>query len=300
MIKGLRTFLYELKYAFVGMKRHIMLCFSAISAIGITLLLIGSVLIIGLHVNYFSNDVQKDLSIHVILNEDIEDSNSIKKIEKDIIKLKNVSKVEFSTKYNELELMIKEKGDAFKAYRGKSNPLSNAFFVYVKDASSIGKTSTQIENIKGVSSTAFGGDSVTSLVKMLNMIQKIGLGIVTLLILLSLYLIYNTIKTTIDSRSDEIMIMRTVGATNGFISNPFIVEGIFIGLLGAVIPFMLVYFGYEKLYESLGGKLFTPMFSLFKPSIIRFEVGLSIIFAGVLIGAFASLLAVRKYLKMKR
>ena len=145
-----------------------------------------------------------------------------------------------------------------------------------------------------------GGDSVTSLVEMLNMIQKIGLGIVALLILLSLYLIYNTIKTTIDSRSDEIMIMRTVGATNGFISNPFIVEGIFIGLLGSVVPYLLVHFGYEKLYESLNGKLFTPMFSLFKPSVIRFEVGLSIIFAGILIGGFASLFAARKYLKMKR
>lgn len=300
MIKGLRTFLYELKYAFVGMKRHIMLCFSAISAIGITLLLIGSVLIIGLHVNYFSNDVQKDLSIHVVLNEDIDDEASIEKVKADISKIKNVSKVEVSDKDNELELMIKEKGEAFKAYRDDANPLSNAFFVYVKNASSIRKTSAQIRKIEGVSSTAFGGDSVTSLVEMLNMIQKIGLGIVALLILLSLYLIYNTIKTTIDSRSDEIMIMRTVGATNGFISNPFIVEGIFIGLLGSVVPYLLVHFGYEKLYESLDGKLFTPMFSLFKPSVIRFEVGLSIIFAGILIGGFASLFAARKYLKMKR
>lgn len=300
MIKGLRTFLYELKYAFVGMKRHIMLCFSAISAIGITLLLIGSVLIIGLHVNYFSNDVQKDLSIHVVLNEDIDDEASIEKVKADISKIKNVSKVEVSDKDNELELMIKEKGEAFKAYRGDANPLSNAFFVYVKNASSIRKTSAQIRKIEGVSSTAFGGDSVTSLVEMLNMIQKIGLGIVALLILLSLYLIYNIIKTTIDSRSDEIMIMRTVGATNGFISNPFIVEGIFIGLLGSVVPYLLVHFGYEKLYESLDGKLFTPMFSLFKPSVIRFEVELSIIFAGILIGGFASLFAARKYLKMKR
>ena len=88
MIKGLRTFLYELKYAFVGMKRHIMLCFSAISAIGITLLLIGSVLIIGLHVDYFSNDVQKDLSIHVVLNEDIDDEASIEKVKADISKIK--------------------------------------------------------------------------------------------------------------------------------------------------------------------------------------------------------------------
>ena len=290
MMKGLRTFLYELKYAFLQMKRHIMLCFSAISAIGITLLLIGSILIIGLHVNYFSNDVQKDLSIHVILNEDIDDETAISSIQSEISKLKNVSKVEVSSKDDELELMIKEKGDAFKAYRGETNPLSNAFFVYVKNASSIRKTSAQIQKIDGVSSTAFGGDSVTSLVDMLNMIQKIGLGIV----------IYNTIRTTIDSRSDEIIIMRTVGATNGFISNPFIVEGIFIGLFGSIVPYLLVHFGYEKLYESLDGKLFTPMFALFKPSTISFQVGLSIILAGALIGGFASLFAARKYLKMKR
>lgn len=172
-MKGLRTFLYELKYAFLQMKRHIMLCFSAISAIGITLLLIGAVLIIGLHVNYFSNDVQKDLSIHVILNEDIKDEASIQDINDKISKLKNVDKVEFSSKDNELELMIKEKGSAFKAYRGDSNPLSNAFFVYLKDASNIRKTSAQIKKIDGVASTAFGGDSVTSLVEMLNMIQKL-------------------------------------------------------------------------------------------------------------------------------
>ena len=168
MMKGLRTFLYELKYAFLQMKRHIMLCFSAISAIGITLLLIGSILIIGLHVNYFSNDVQKDLSIHVILNEDIDDETAISSIQSEISKLKNVSKVEVSSKDDELELMIKEKGDAFKAYRGETNPLSNAFFVYVKNASSIRKTSVQIQKIDGVSSTAFGGDSVTSLVDMLS------------------------------------------------------------------------------------------------------------------------------------
>lgn len=300
MMKGLRTFLYELKYAFLGMKRHIMLCFSAISAIGITLLLIGALLIIGFHVDYFSNGVQKDLSIHVILNEDITDESSIDDIKNEISKLKNVENVDFSSKDNELELMIKEKGSAFKAYRGDSNPLSNAFFVFVRNASSINETSKQIKNIDGVASVAFGGDSVTSLVEMLNMIQKIGIGIVALLIVLSLYLIYNTIRTTIDSRRDEILIMRTVGATNGFISNPFIVEGIIIGLLGSVIPYLIVHFGYQKLYTSLNGQLFTPMFALFKPDVINFQVGSSIVLAGVLIGGFASLLAARKYLKMKR
>lgn len=300
MMKVLRTFLYELKYAFIGIKRHMVLCFSAISAIALTLLLVGTILILGMHVDYFSKDVQKDLSIHVILNEDIKDDQEIRQIKQEILRMKNVSKVVLSDSDQELELMIKEKGDAFKAYRGKENPLSNAFFVYVKNPAKIAQTSKNIEKLQGVSSSAFGGSSVTTLVKMLSIVQKIGIGIVILLVLLSLYLIYNTIRTTIDSRSDEIMIMRTVGATNSFISQPFIVEGIVIGLIGACIPFVCLYYGYQQIYTMLSGQLFTPMFSLFKPEIIHVRIGVSILVFGICIGGFASYLATRKYLKMKR
>lgn len=300
MMKVLRTFLYELKYAFIGMKRHMVLCFSAISAIALTLLLVASILILGMHVNYFSKDIQKDLSIHVILNQDITDEASIDSVKKEVLKLKNVKNVVVSTSDQELELMIKEKGNAFKAYRGKNNPLANALFVYVKDPSKITKTSQNIEKIDGVSSSAYGGSSVTSLVKMLSLIQRIGIAVVALLVLLSLYLIYNTIRTTIDSRSEEILIMRTVGATNSFISKPFIVEGIVIGLIGACIPFMCIFYGYQKVYTMLQGQLFTPMFSLFKPDVIHLQIGIVMLLGGICIGGFASSLATRKYLKMKR
>lgn len=296
----LRTFLYELKYAFIGINRHLMLCISSMSAIAVTLLLIGLVGILSVHVNYFSTDIKQDLTIHVILKENVTSQEDIDSVKKEIKAINNVAKVELSTKENELEMMIKEKGEAFKEYRGKNNPLSNAFFVHVKDASKIDKTSKQIRHLQNVSSTAFGGDSVTRLVEMLSLIQKIGLGIVILLVLLSLYLIYNTIKTTIDSRSDEIIIMRTVGATNGFIGKPFIVQGIIIGLVGSCIPYVLLCIGYRKVYDLVQGKLFTPMFSLFKPSTVNFELGILLIVIGILIGGFASWLATRKYIKMRR
>lgn len=297
---SIRTFLYELKYAFVGMKRNFMLCISAMSAITVTLFLVGCILVLGIHINYFSNDIKKDLSIHVILDDNIKSDDEIQKMESMIASLSNVSKVELSSADQELELMIKEKGEAFSVYRGENNPLSNAFFVYVKNADKIEKTSQKIENLVGVSSVAYGGSSVTDLVDMLSIVQKIGYGIVALLILLSLYLIFNTVKTTIDSRQDEIMIMRTVGATNGFINKPFIVQGIVIGLLGALLPFLALYFGYQALYTSFSGQIFTPLFTLFKPKYMYIRVGGCIFLMGILIGGFASFLATRKYLKMKR
>ncbi len=297
---SIRTFLYELKYAFVGIKRNFMLCLSAMSAITVTLFLVECILVLGIHVNYFSNDIKKDLSVHVVLDDNIKTDEEIQNVESVITSLSNVSKVEFSSTDQELELMIKEKGEAFSVYRGENNPLNNAFFVYVKNADKIEKTSQKIEKIDGVSSVAYGGSSVTDLVDMLLIVQKIGYGIVALLILLSLYLIFNTIKTTIDSRQDEIMIMRTVGATNGFINKPFIVQGIVIGLLGALLPFLALYFGYQALYTSLSGQIFTPLFTLFKPEYMYIRVGSCIFLMGILIGGLASFFATRKYLKMKR
>ena len=127
MKEKLNLALYELKYAFIGIKRHLLLCLSAISAITISLFLMAAFLVVGIHVDHFAMNVQSDLSIHVILDQDIVEDDQIDAIENQILELSNVDSVEFSDKENELELMIDEKGDAFSIYKGEENPLSNAF-----------------------------------------------------------------------------------------------------------------------------------------------------------------------------
>lgn len=291
---------YELKYAFVGIRRHLLLCFSAISAIMVSLFLIAAFLILGVHVDLFASNIQSDLSIHVILDAEITQQEDIDTIYSEISNLSNVDTIQFSSKENELELMIAEKGEAFAIYRGEENPLSNAYFVYVKDGKKIKNTSRQIEKIDGVSSCAYGGSSVTSLVNLLDMVRKVGYVVIALLLVLSIYLIYNSIRTTIYSRQNEIIIMRQVGGTNTFIKRPFEVQGILIGLVGALIPVGILYFGYPRLYTMLGGALFANMFSLIEPDVLLWQISLVVIVVGILIGGFASFLAVTKYLKIKR
>lgn len=300
MKEKLNLALYELKYAFIGIKRHLLLCVSAISAITISLFLMAAFLVVGIHVDHFATNVQSDLSIHVILDQDIVEDDQIDAIEDQILELSNVDSVEFSDKENELELMIDEKGDAFSIYKGEENPLSNAFFVYVQDEKQIQDTSEQIEQIEGVSSSAYGGSSVTQLINLLDMVRKVGYGVILLLLILSIYLIFNTIRTTIFSRQEEIIIMRQVGGTNAFIKRPFEVQGVLIGLFGSLLPVAALYFGYAKLYEVLEGQLFSNLFSLIKPNQIVWQVGLIITLIGLLIGGFASFWAVTKYLKVKR
>lgn len=300
MKEKLNLALYELKYAFIGIKRHLLLCLSAISAITISLFLMAAFLVVGIHVDHFATNVQSDLSIHVILDQDIVEDDQIDAIENQILELSNVDSVEFSDKENELELMIDEKGDAFSIYKGEENPLSNAFFVYVQDEKHIQDTSEQIEQIEGVSSSAYGGSSVTQLINLLDMVRKVGYGVILLLLILSIYLIFNTIRTTIFSRQEEIIIMRQVGGTNAFIKRPFEVQGVLIGLFGSLLPVAALYFGYAKLYEVLEGQLFSNLFSLIEPNQIVWQVGLIITLIGLLIGGFASFWAVTKYLKVKR
>lgn len=300
MKEKLNLALYELKYAFIGIKRHLLLCLSAISAITISLFLMAAFLVVGIHVDHFATNVQSDLSIHVILDQDIVEDDQINAIEDQILELSNVDSIEFSDKENELELMIDEKGDAFSIYKGEENPLSNAFFVYVQDEKQIQDTSEQIEQIEGVSSSAYGGSSVTQLINLLDMVRKVGYGVILLLLILSIYLIFNTIRTTIFSRQEEIIIMRQVGGTNAFIKRPFEVQGVLIGLFGSLLPVAALYFGYTKLYEVLEGQLFSNLFSLIEPNQIVWQVGLIITLIGLLIGGFASFWAVTKYLKVKR
>lgn len=300
MKEKLNLALYELKYAFIGIKRHLLLCLSAISAITISLFLMAAFLVVGIHVDHFATNVQSDLSIHVILDQDIVEDDQINAIEDQILELSNVDSIEFSDKENELELMIDEKGDAFSIYKGEENPLSNAFFVYVQDEKQIQDTSEQIEQIEGVSSSAYGGSSVTQLINLLDMVRKVGYGVILLLLILSIYLIFNTIRTTIFSRQEEIIIMRQVGGTNAFIKRPFEVQGVLIGLFGSLLPVAALYFGYAKLYEVLEGQLFSNLFSLIEPNQIVLQVGLIITLIGLLIGGFASFWAVTKYLKVKR
>ena len=228
------------------------------------------------------------------------EDDQINAIEDQILELSNVDSIEFSDKENELELMIDEKGDAFSIYKGEENPLSNAFFVYVQDEKHIQDTSEQIEQIEGVSSSAYGGSSVTQLINLLDMVRKVGYGVILLLLILSIYLIFNTIRTTIFSRHEEIIIMRQVGGTNAFIKRPFEVQGVLIGLFGSLLPVAALYFGYAKLYEVLEGQLFSNLFSLIEPNQIVWQVGLIITLIGLLIGGFASFWAVTKYLKVKR
>ena len=128
--------------------------------------------------------------------------------------------------------------------------------------------------------------------------EKATIVIVLALILVTAFLISNTIKLTIFSRRNEIEIMRLVGTRNIVIRQPFIIEGFILGVIGSIIPIIITVYGYIIFYDHFDGYLFSHMVELLNPTALIWKVSLIIMIIGGIVGMFGSSRAVRKYLKI--
>ena len=241
--------------------RNFSLSLASITCVMITLIIVGVSLIVTYNVEDATSKLKKDLSIVAFVSNDA-DEFDIKSVETQIKGIDNV--------------------DPNK----------------VIDADKISETATAIKNLSKVTLVKYGEGMVEQLLTAFNGIEKFSFGAVIALVVVTVFLIVNTIKLTIFSRKREISIMRLVGASNISIKLPFIYEGMFIGIIGSILPIGLVIYGYFWLYNALGGKLLTDIISLLPPSAIVFKIAIFIIIIGAVVGMLGSASAVRKYLKV--
>jgi cell division transport system permease protein len=240
----------------------------------------------------------------VMIDYNYESAENIDRIGLAIKAIPGIDTVTFSSKDEEFQYYIdsftdEHEKEIFESYR-EDNPMHNAYYVKVSDGNNLEAVTSQIAQIEGVFDTNYGGNSSVMLVDALNSVRAGGLVIVIALSLLAIFLIQNTIKVTILARANEIAIMRSVGAKNGFIRAPFVVEGMIIGALGAIIPIFVTIFGYIYLYSKLNGVLISSMFVLISPHPFVLEVSLLLLGVGMLVGLIGSFLSVTKYLRWKR
>lgn len=299
-MKAFRILRSSLSESFKGVFRNFSLSLASIFCIAITLVLVGFSILLSYNVNNFTREIEQDMTIVVFLNRKISDED-IKTVESRIKGLENIKEVKFESK-NDVKESMQEESEIFNTileqYTDETNPLQDSYLVKVVDINEIGKTADEIEKIENVQRVKYGEGSVEELIKIFDLVKKIMYGIVIALVLVTVFLIANTIKITIQSRSREIEIRRLVGASNAFIRQPFFFEGIILGFLGSIVPIIGCCFGYKYLYERLGGQIFTAIIKLVPPAEIMLVLALSLLAIGVIVGAFGSYRAVRKYLKI--
>lgn len=290
------------KEGFIGIIRHLAMSVSSIMAVMVTLFIVSLFLMLTVNLQQITNSVQSKVQIHVqILNE--VDLTGISELKRQILDIAGVVNVEYSDKDDELNHFIEsygEEGKIFEMYRGEKNPLRNAFIIEVSDGNLIDQVSVQIEALNGIESVNYGGLNALKLIEILNSVRDSGLILVLVLGLLAIFLITNTIKMSIHSRMHEIQIMRTIGATNGFIRSPFLVEGLLIGFIGALLPVGLSIFGYKYLYESMDGVLLTSIFELRPVFPFVYQLSYLLVLLGISVGLIGSFISVSRYLRTVR
>lgn len=299
-VKKIRIFFHSIEEAFKSVFRNASLSIASISCIAITLILVAVSVILSYNVNSFTSDIEKDVTIVAFLDKEVT-QEQIDEIKTKITNLNNIASIEFESKQQLIDEMKEENADLeniLNQYTEETNPLQDTYLVKVENIETIGKTAEEIENIEGVSIVKYGEGMVEDLVNVFDVVKNITYIVVIGLVLVTAFLISNTIKITIQTRKRQIEIMRLVGASNSFIKIPFFFEGLLLGALGSIIPIIACCYGYMYLYERFNGQLFTPIIKLVNPDLIIFNIIFFVIAIGVVVGALGSYRAVRRYLKI--
>ena len=299
-MKAFRIFGRNIRDAFKSVFRNFSLSLASISCITITLLVVSIAIILSYNVNNFAGLVEKDVTIVTFLKQGITD-DEIDKVEKEIKKIDGIESYEFQDKMDISKEMM-ESSDTFKSimedWTEDETPIQDTFLVKVVNIEEIGSIAKKIQKIDNVDSVKYGEGMVEQLVTVFDVVKKISIAFVVALILVTAFLISNTIKITIFSRKREIEIMRLVGASNLNIKVPFIFEGLFLGILGSIIPVLATTYGYIALYNHFDGQLFSQFIKLVKPEPFIYMISLILVAIGILVGMYGSLRAVRKHLKI--
>ena len=272
-----------------------------------TMIIFGIFLILGENINHIVKEVEGSQGIQVFLNADATDEQ-VKELGEKIRNIevngtKAVNTVVHKTKEDALNTMkerFKEKQDLLSTFEGDNNIFSESYVVTLTDLNLSQDVQDQISKFENVKKITSKDQTVTTLINLANGIKIVTGVILLLLIFISVFIIANTIKLTVHARRKEISIMKYVGATNSFIRWPFIVEGMIIGIMASAISIVIVGIVYNIIADNLVNSQFMKLINM---SLVSFgdmfnSIIITYMLLGIGIGAFGSIISMRKYLKV--
>ncbi|MBO5530030.1 MAG: permease-like cell division protein FtsX [Bacilli bacterium] len=299
-MKIIRILGRNIRDGFKNVFRNLSLSIASISCITVTLIIVAASIVGSWNVENFTDLIRDDFTIVAFINNKTSQEDE-EKIKSQIEKIKNVESIEFISKKDIMEEM-KQSSDTLNtvmsSWGESENPLDDTYQIRVKNEEKINKTAEKIKKIENIDKVSYGEGMVDSMISIFKIVKNILIVIVIALVVVTAFLIVNTIKITIFSRQEEIEIKRLVGASNISIKQPFVIEGLIIGMLGSIIPMIVTIYGYSYLYDKTGGKMFSQFIKLVKPFPFSIYVSLILLAIGVLVGMYGSNRAVRKYLKI--
>lgn len=300
------TAVRHLREGFRNVVRNGWMSFASVSAIAISLFILGVFVLLALNVNDIANQIESEVEIRVFLDVNVSGSQIVD-LQNEIAANPDIKKVTFISKEQGLQILRETLGKENQSILeglDKENPLPDSFTVEVYEPRQVAVVADKIKSIndgkfpKPFVKVDYGYGTVETLFRVTKLVRNIGLVLVAGLALTAMFLISNTIKLTIMARRREISIMKLVGATNSFIRWPFFIEGAVLGLVGSVLPSFVLLYGYGQLVEASKMNLGLMLIRLIPLDQVFFTISELLVGIGVIIGIWGSTISVRKFLKV--
>ena len=297
-VKAFRIFIRSIRDAFKSVFRNFSLSIASILCTTITLVLVAIAIVVTVNVNHITQDLEEELTIVVYAKADTTDER-LDEIEREINNMSAVASVEAKSK-EEWRLEMQSYSETLNTTLDylEENPLLDSFIVTVSDVDDLRPVALEIRELENIESANYGEGMVEDIISVFDIIKTITIVMVVALIVVTAFLISNTIKLTIFSRRSEIEIMRLVGSSNTSVKLPFVFEGFLLGVMGSIIPIIVLIYGYLIMYEQMSTSSSFSIIELVSPMPFVLLTSIVLLLIGSIVGMFGSARAVRKYLKI--
>lgn len=297
MVMSFSTKEYFVKETYKSIRRNGFMSFAAISTVAVSLLVLGMFLLMFLNTNNLAQYLESQVQISVYMQDDA-NADDLRLTKEKLTQMPGVVKVKSISKEEALARFKERLGEQEKLLNslGKDNPFPNSFEIQVDSPERIKTITPAIDQLNKVETAKFGQEVVEHLFQLTKILRFGGIVLVIFLAMATLFIISNTIRLTVFARRKEVLIMKYVGATDWFIRWPFLLEGMTLGFLGAIVASFFINSIYAALLNKIHATLaFLP---LLPTSPLLGYVTLFLLAAGMGIGALGSYISLRKFLRV--
>lgn len=302
-----RAWVTAFRDAFASMRQSSLMSLASMATVAVSLLVLSVVLLLAVNMEHWATSVEQQVEVKVYLCASFDDvkcnkqelkEEQKKAITDQIAKLPGVKEAVFITRQQVLEKMkvdFKEQKDILDGFE-KDNPFSDLVQVRATDTKTVKAISEAAAKIPGVRKVDYGQDYVDNLLVLTHAIRVAGVGLVILLVIATVLTISNTIRLAVYARRREIAIMKLVGATDWYIRRPFMIEGVFLGVAGALLAMALTGYGYQRTEIAVHVKV--PFLPVVPAQDVLMSLTLGLVVLGGVLGAVGSLISMRRFLKV--
>lgn len=287
---------YLIKSGFTGIFSHGLMSFATVTITMACLIIMGSFGLLVVNINEMLADLESENEVVAFIDENLTEEEA-RAIEPLVEAVPNVAGAEFMSRAEAME-NFQEDYDPELFDSLDESAFRHRYIIHLTDISLTAQTKTDLEAVDGVADVNAHLDYAQGFITARNIVSIVSLALIVILIIVSFFIMTNTIKLATFTRREEIAIMRMVGASNGFIRCPFIVEGLVLGVLGSLLAFIIEWGLYSLLLNKVMGGVASTLISLVPFSAVMWPLLIAFLGVGILVGIFGGSSAIRNYLKV--